>query len=537
MSTRPSHSGETLDAEPDTEFDAVLVGSGGGSLVAAIRLAERGLRPLIVEKSSLIGGGTAYSGGVVWVPNNHRMRAKGLEDSTAEALQYLDAIAMGRGDPVVADAYVRNASRLIDWLEDRTYLRWVTWPKHPDYFSELPGGKDEGRFLLPHPDLISDALDEAEQRWPQLSYVRRSVHLVGIEDAWVAGRALIACLWLRVLELGIEYRLDSRVRSLLRRADGTIDGVVVETADGEQRIRARHGVLLNTGGFDHNQEMTARFLPVKEVFVQTPPSNEGDGHIMAAEIGAALGLLDQSIWMPSIRIPGEEHDGAPLYRMFFQEMALPHSFIVNRQGKRFCNETFYLDIARGWSELDLPHGAYPNIPSWFVFDAEYRDTYGLPPGVPLGAVLTEHETLAELAEATGIDPDGLLEQAEDFNKDAVLGLDPAFNRGSTRYQKYFGDPSHTPNPTIGVVRTPPFYALPLYPGSSGHRGGVLIDADGRVLDVRGNAINQLYACGNTAASVLVGAGYTSGVTIGHSMVFGLLAAEDMIRQHEDRPAP
>jgi 3-oxosteroid 1-dehydrogenase len=523
--------------EGEGTYDAILVGGGLGSLVAAIRLAERGLRPLIVEKSATIGGASAYSGGVVWAPVNHRMRAKGIDDSAAEALTYLESVGRGRWSRPVATAYVEEIAAILEWLERVTPLTWMTYPDLPDYFAERRGGKDAGRCLLPQPRLAAAALAEAAVEQPELGRVRESVHFPDERHGWAAGRALAGCLWSRVLELGTPYLLETRALRLLTE-DGVVTGVELAGPAGTSTVRGRLGVLLNTGGFEWNRKMTSECVPDGEVHPGTPPTGDGDGHVMAAELGAALALMDQTISTPAIRIPGEGNEGHPLFRLLFQELTYPHSLVVNAAGERFANETFFQDVARGWSDFDEVAGRSRNLPMHLVFDDSYRREHGLPGALEVGESVAEHADLRSLARAHRIDPDGLEAQVRRLNRDARDGVDGQFGRGETAYQRAFAAaPGAGANPTIGAVETPPFYCLELFPGTSGHRGGVVIDPSGRVLDVRGNWLRGLYACGSAAAGLVTGATYLTGASVGQAIVFGVMAADAMPADAPELPQP
>lgn len=513
------------------EHDVVLLGGGVGSLCAAILLAERGLKPLIVEKSNLIGGASAYSGGIIWAPNNHRMKAKKLADSREEALAYLEGVSCGRGDRQVAEAYVDTVSRIAEDLQGRTSLRWVSYPDLPDYYSEIPGGKATGRYLLPHGDLVQNALEAATKRWPEMSLVRPAVHLHQREMDWVWGRALVGCLWATVLEDNIPFLLEHKGISLVR-SGKRIEGVVLSGPRGQVNVRGRLGVLLNTGGFEWNDEMTRLHVPGKRLHPQTPPTNEGDGHVMAAEVGAGLALMDQTIAMPSICIAGEMNVDRQLYRIFFQELALPNSLLVNSSGKRFANETYFMDVAKAWTAL-ASDCTYPNLPCFFIFDDNYRLKYGFPAGLSPQGSLREHGSLEGLAAAMGIDPLGLSSEVRKYNQMIAAELRDEFGRGRTAYQRAFGDKTLSNNPTLGAVEKPPFYGVEIHPATSSHRGGVMIDGHARVLDLRGNIIPSLFACGCCASGSLTGGNYFSGAAVGHAIVFGTLAAETIISDFED----
>ncbi|HYC81027.1 MAG TPA: FAD-dependent oxidoreductase [Solirubrobacterales bacterium] len=523
--------------EVEATYDAVLVGSGVGSLAAAIHLAVAGLRPLLLERSAQVGGTAAYSGGVIWAPNNHRMRAKGLPDSAEEALDYLDGVSWGRGDPAVARAYVEELPAILEILERETELALVSYRGLPDYFAEIPGGKPDGRCLLPQPKLVSEALDSAAERVPELGLVRPSVHFPAEAGMWAGGRGLVGCLWLRVLEDGTPFELQTRVTELLTDEGGTVVGVEAVGPEGPRRFGARYGVLLNTGGFEWNERMTRASVPATAIYPQSPPGLTGDGHRMAAKLGADLALMDQTIWTPGVRVPGELNEDLQLCRLCFQDLALSHSAIVNRGGQRFANETFFQDLARGWCEFDSGSATHPNLPMYFVFDEEYRRLHGLPASVPVGSYLTRHDTLAELAAANEIDPEGLQAQIKRFNADVEYGWDTQFERGETAYQRAFTEPhADGGNPTLGTIAAPPFYCMEIFPGTSGHRGGVVCDDSGRVLDVGGEWIDGLYACGSTAAGLVTGGSYLTGTSLGHALIFGTLAANRMCKAHQQEIA-
>jgi 3-oxosteroid 1-dehydrogenase len=517
------------DDGPAVTYDAILVGGGVGSLAAAIRLSEHGLRPLIVEKTDRMGGAAAYSGGIIWAPDNHCMRAKGLRDSAPEALTYLESVSMGRWDPLIARSYVEAIPWIVEWLERATEIRWLSYDALPDYYAERPGGKLAGRCVLPHPRHAAEFLEQANERQPELSRVRESVHFRDALSPWSAGRALVGFLWSRVLDLHTAYRLQSRAVRLTRDRD-VVAGIELDGAGGGATLHARFGVLLDTGGFEWSPSLTRASVPGIHAHPQTPPIADGDGHIMAGELGAAFALMDQTTLIPAIQVPGEDNDGQPLYRLFFQELARPHSLVVNRSGKRFANESFFPDIARGWSERDDDRAEWPNVPMYFIFDDQFRRAGGLPGALDVGTCLTSHPDLTSLADARNIDAPGLHDQVRRLNEDAAAGVDREFERGATAYQRVFaGTPDVAGNPTIGTVLDPPFYCLELFPSTSGHRGGVVTDEAGRVQHVRRTQVPGLYACGSAAAGLVTGASYLSGASLGAAIAFGVLAADAMVR--------
>jgi succinate dehydrogenase/fumarate reductase flavoprotein subunit/carbon monoxide dehydrogenase subunit G len=529
-------------ARPEPTLDLAVVGTGSGALAAAILAHDAGLRVAIFEKAPVVGGGTAYSGGVVWAPNNHIMQRKGIPDSTEEACEYLRLASGDRGDADLQRQYAENVGPIIEQVEKWTGVKWVIWTGQPDYYPDLPGAKLSGRAILPHPASASDVLLPLEESLPGLTLVRPTPHMDFVpgfqmsnrpaRHSWLAGRSIIGGLWRVILERGIEYHVSTPMVGLLRDGDKVV-GLEVEP-DGQPRRKIyAYAVLLNTGGFDWNDELARRYLPGPVAHPQTPPSNTGDGHIAAMKVGAGTALMDKAVWHPSIQIPGDTHDeGAPLYRMFNMELSKPHAVVVNSAGKRFSTEAAYYALADAWAHIDTLSRTYPNIPSFLICDEQYKSKYGFPgmrEGDPAPSWICSAPTLPGLAKLLGIDGDALVAQVERYNADCVTGVDTEFARGENAYERYWGDPAHDgPNPTMGPIEKAPFYGFETHLAHAGTRGGVLISVHGQVLQPDGTPIPGLYASGNTAANQLFGAGYASGSAVGSSLVFGYLAGRHVI---------
>ncbi len=335
-----------------------------------------------------------------------------------------------------------------------------------------------------------------------------------------------------MLDRGIDYHVSCPVVDLIT-SDGDVVGVTVKPEGEAVRSVYAGSVLLNTGGFDWNETFAHRYLPGPEAHPQTPPSNTGDGHAMAMGVGAGTALMDKAVWHPSIHIPGDEHDeGEPLYRMFNLELSKPHCVVVNSAGQRFSTEAAYYALADAWARIDTLSQTYPNVPSWFICDSQYREKYGLPgvrAGQPVPAWIHQSDDVRSLAKDLGVNPDGLADEIRTFNHDATTGTDTRFDRGSNAYERYWGDPQYEgPNPTMGPLAVGPYYGFPLHLAHAGTRGGAVTSPDGQVLRPDGTPIVGLYASGNTAANVLFGAGYASGSAVGSSLVFGYLAAQHVI---------
>lgn len=517
--------------------DVIVVGSGGGALVAACRAADQGLRVLLLERSASLGGSTAVSGGVLWVPDNHLMADAGFSDSKQAGFDYL------RHGTAVSDEqiewFVETSPRATRYLTDETEVSLVSVPR-PDYHPDWPGS-GTGRSLdnLPFDVRAHDGLEALlreptyfppmtiieRDRWqgaaPDLELLRRRAE----DGVRTLGGALIGALIVSAQARGVEIRTRVRARTLLNDGD-RVTGLKVETDDGRaETLTARRGVILASGGFEWNRELQRAFLP-SEVTPTTPPHNEGDGLLMAMAQGAAVTEMSKVWGIPVIQAPDHFYDGAPSGRVANTEMTLPGSIVVNRSGRRFVNEARdYHDLAKVFANR-ADGGGLANQPAWIVFDARYRRSYsfyGHPPGDTAPDWVTTAPTLRELARAIEVDPDGLEDTVRRFNQDAVEGVDTDFGRGGNQQDRHLGDKSWQPNPCLAPLRDAPFFAAPVKAGTIGTLGGVVVDGEARVLRPGGEPIEGLFAAGNVASSVFGNTYPAAGATIISAVVRGYAA--------------
>jgi succinate dehydrogenase/fumarate reductase flavoprotein subunit len=536
------------------ETDVLVIGTGGAGLAAALTAHHGGARVLIVDKANRVGGTTAVSGGVLWVPNNHHMKEVGIPDSRTEALGYVARLSDGRSDPTLIETYLEQAPNMLKFIEECTPIKFKALPKYPDYHPEFDGGKPGGRSLDP-------GLFDTNQLGPWKDKLRRSpvfgMTAMSVAEAteWGVfsnptklpfgllgkrfsqgmvcyGGALVGGLLKGLLDRGVEPMLEVAARELLVENDRVV-GLKAERAGEQITISAKRGVILASGGFEWNRQLTAQFLGGQLTHPNSPPGNDGDGLKMMMALGADLGNMSEAWWCPSLMIPGEEYDGKQLNRGDFATRSLPHSIVVNRKGKRFVNEAQnYNDMMKPFFNFDPVNYDRPNLPAWVILDQNYLEKYVLLtmiPGMPIPDWIPRAPSLAELATKMGIDPEGLTETVARFNQFAVTGVDLDFRRGESTYDHFYGDPAHAPNPNLGALTKPPFYALQIYPGAIGTKGGARVNARAQVLHVSGLPIPGLYAAGNVMAGI-TGAGYPgAGSTIGTAMTFGYIAGLDATR--------
>ncbi|MFE9856183.1 FAD-binding protein [Streptomyces sp. NPDC005780] len=538
----------------DEEFDFVVVGSGGGGMAAALTAADSGLSTVVVEKGRKYGGSTGISGGGIWIPNNPTLRAKGHNDSRESVRRYLDLLTETRVPGARLDAYVDQGPAAMELLGKSRWMRFYWVKGYADYHPEYDGGRPLGRSIEALPfDTRKLGEDEKYQRpnslkgplglwitskdYRDLAMVKRTWRgrRASLTAAWrvssnmirrrhmaTGGRALVARMRMALKDAGIPVRLRSPMTELVTDASGRVTGVVVEREGKAVRVGARRGVLLATGGFDHNQEMRKKYLPEgsRDDHSAGVAENVGDGILAGQALGAALDFMDDAWWMPSVHHPA----GATI--PLVSERCIPPSVIVSSSGRRFTNESSpYVNFVH-----DQIEGGHTT--AWFVMDAKARARYPFAqilPGMPFPKAFYENGTvhransIAELARSIDVPADTLTETVERFNGFARTGRDTDFGRGDSAYDRYYGDPTMK-NPNLDELVKAPYYAIRIEVGDLGTKGGLVCDEHSQVLREDGSVIAGLYATGNTSAAVMGNEYAGPGATIGPSIVFGYVAA-------------
>jgi 3-oxosteroid 1-dehydrogenase len=345
------------------------------------------------------------------------------------------------------------------------------------------------------------------------------------------GTALVGRLRGSMLDRRVPLWLNSPAKELIVE-NGRVVGARVERDGVPVRILARRGVLLATGGFERNLEMRERYQkhPITAVWTAGNPHNQGDGIRMGEAVGGKLELMDEAWWTPVTMLPNE------YAWLLVVEKSMPGGILVNRAGRRFTNEAApYGDVVHAIYAANCEDA--PTIPCWLVFDARYRRSYPLGPLGPSKLqpdssvskrmrreFLNKANTLAELAARIGVDAPGLEAAVERFNAQARAGRDEDFGRGESAYDRYYSDAKITPNSSLAPIVEAPFYAIAVYPGDLGTKGGLTTDEHSRVLRPDGSVLDGLYAAGNVTASIMGRSYPGAGGTIGPAMTFGYLAA-------------
>jgi 3-oxosteroid 1-dehydrogenase len=521
----------------DSEVDVVVLGTGGAGLTAALSAMAAGASVEVFEKAPTVGGTTAVSGGVVWIPAHNRSPEGELTQD--DALKYLRAQFFGTMDDALVETFVRTGPAMLDFVEAHSGLRFEVATGFPDYRPELPGGQPTGGRSLSAGPFDLNQIGEWGSRitsfpadWSNVGFdaeTRARLHAAIEEgsDLCVAGTALIAGLLKGLLDAGVTPHTNARAEELI--AEGAeITGVRIALPGRSINVRARRGVVLGVGGFEWDPGLVQAFLRGPMHGAVSPPNNTGDGLRMAMAHGADLANMGEAWWVPIVQIPGDTIEGKQRSRSVRLERTRPRSIIVNEAGHRFVNEACdYNSMAGAFHYLD-PRGGYVNDRGWMVFDSVHLQRYGflgIAPGEPVPDWFCESADLNELGAKAGIDADGLIRTIDEWNRHVAQDTDPDFGRGSSAYDGYWGDDSAitAAGKTLGPIDTAPYYAVPVRIGAMGTKGGPRTDYDGRVLHVSGEPIPGLFAAGNTMAGATGRAYGGAGGTIGPAMVFGYRA--------------
>jgi len=544
----------------DETFDFVIVGSGGGSMCAALLVKTMGKNPLILEKTDLFGGTTAKSGGVMWIPNNRFMARDGVEDSPEKAMTYLDHLVGEHDDTPGATrerrlTYVSEAPRMVDFLVSQG-IKLDRHPYWPDYNSDAPGASESGRTVfselfdanelgaarpLLRPNFVPIPLKTTEMwkvplfktTWSgKLALLKVALRIIASKVSgrrWVtSGAALQGRMLQRALQAGVDMRTNAAVERLVTDASGRVTGVVAKIEGKERTFATRGGVLINAGGFAHNQAMREKYQPGTSAdWTATCPGDTGEMIQEMMRLGAAIAQMEEMVGN-QVALPPDQPDRLA---MVVSELAKPHSIIVDQSGIRYVNEAqSYMSFCQ---QMLARHKISPAVPSWLVMDGQYLAKYmvaGTMPGAKKPQAwfdrgfMMKADSLEDLAKACGMLPANLIASVTRFNEFARKGRDEELHRGDTAYSRFLGDKAHKPSPTLGTIEKHAFYAYRVYPGDVGTFGGVITDAHAQVLREDGAVIPGLYATGVSTASVMGRVYPGAGASIGPSFVWGYVAA-------------
>ncbi len=554
------------------DYDVIVLGSGAAGLTAALVAALEGLSVCLLERQALLGGTTAWSGGMVWAPGSAVAKAAGRADDPAAVRAYLNGLVPGAAEDPRLSAFLESAPEAVDYLAERSQVRLQPVALYPDYYPEQEGASLAGRVLEPEPfdaSVLGDDLRLLRPPLPEFtlfggmmvarkdiphfrmafrsprsslvvaSYLLRYVRqrLQHGRGTWlVLGNALVARLLMSLREARAKIRLSSRVVALARDAERRVSGVELE--DGAS-LGARRGVVLATGGFGHDSPRRAKLLPsALKANSATASGAAGDGLALAESLGARLraGKAGNAFLAPVSHY--RRADGsAAVFPHTVTDRAKPGLIAVDDMGKRFANEAVSYH-AFATALLAQQNRSRGDAGAWLICDARFLERYGLGAVKPKcrrlrpfleQGYLRRSGTLAGLGTALGLPVEPFLATLESYNRGARRGEDPDFGRGGDAYQRFLGDATLAPNPCVAAIEHPSFYALRVVPGDLGTAAGLDSDRHGRVLDTEGAVIPGLYCCGSDMLSVMQGAYPGPGITLGPALTFGYLVGRSLAK--------
>lgn len=539
--------------EVGAPVDVAILGSGAAGLVAAIVAADAGASVAVFEKSELIGGTSAISGGIIWMPNNHLQEAAGIVDSRQAALDYFESLSLGQIDSDMAATFVDEGPEMLRYLDERTPCSFHLLPTYPDYHPEHPGGLaaggrsvDNGLFAFgelgewadrirvnrPNPVMLIETPLGGASDMPPIETL--GARMAAGENGM--GLGLVAALVRGCLDRGVTFHLGAAAQHLVAdaaRVTGVQFAVGASAGEFEHELRdvAAGAVILATGGFEWNAELCRTFLRGPMTAPSGSPDNTGDGLVMAMEVGARLGNMRNAWWVPVTKADGAEKWGADRPHLVLLERTRPGSIMVNRTARRFCNEAGNYNAMGGvFHQFDPATFDYPNLPAWLIFDHRHKTTYDVSScraADPVPDWMLRADTVEELAVELGLDADTLRFTVDRFNEHARRGVDPDFARGVSAYDTFNGDQSlDGVAATLGPLDEGPYYALPIESGSLGTNGGPKTDTRGRVIAHGGGVIGGLFAAGNVMAAPTGMVYGGAGGTLGPAMTFGFIAGRE-----------
>ena len=532
-------------------YDVVILGTGIAGLAAALAAHQLGLRPIVLEKATLLGGGTVHSYGLIWIGKNHLARAAGHEDTREAVVHYLRFLGGGQIDEERLTAFVDHGPEALRFFEQCGVRFRVVRGVSDHYFDKAPGSRAAGRsleaelisgfdlgdwrdrVLVPH-DVPCYVTAEEQISWGGInSFSNWDADVVATRKSQdVRGKGLgLICHFLRLLlDRDVPIRTDQHVERLAVEND-RVTGVVMRCG---QLIEARKGVILATGGYGANPQMSQEFeqLPgyARDDAGLMPASLTGDGLVLGAEIGGVLHKIENSLRvMLSYTIPSEAPgESAASVHTGIVELCSPHTLLVNKYGRRFADETFFQGIVPHLRMFDPARHEHPNLPAFLIFDAQYPRKYSFanqPAGHPVPKTVTRAGSLRELGVKLGIDGNQLENTVDCFNGFVARGADTDFHRGEHHWK--LASSTVKGNGSLGTISQPPFHGIELHP-AGGASVGLRADAQGRVIHQRRHPIRGLYASGNAAAATEHGVGYQAGLSLASSMTFSHLAVRHMI---------
>ena len=449
-------------------WDVVVVGAGTAGIVCAIRAHDMGAKVCVLEKADRPDGNSIYALGTVCAWGTKWQKACGIEDNRDAFYNDMMKVSAGRADPTLTATYTDNISEAADWLADEIGIKFEKISMSP---------------------------------WPRLG----RGHRCAAEPGLTGGSALVQQLLAAAQKRGIPFFFEHKAVELLTNNRAEVTGVKVLTDEGYKQFYAKGGVLIATGGFSANPEMTDRYIGgwASRLAIRGSRNTTGENISLTLPLFAKMVNMDQFHAGP-INASTHVNPADVLNAM--------HGVIVDVRGHRFMDEqNTYVMKAKFCAERTIENKAFVIVDSKCPV---------------LGKVIPKFEKLHN--------PYGKADSIEELCKqvdlpvDAVTAVVKAYNDAID--QKTL-DKMNPPNTYKKPVKldTGPFYAIPYEGGMTATFGGPLINVKAEVQTLEGKTIPGLYAAGNAAGGLFF-RDYIGGCQLGGATVFGRIAAKEMVQR-------
>lgn len=459
----PALAWEDLDQYKDViptrveSTDLLIVGSGAAASVAALQAHELGVKKIVMlEKQAIPGGNSQLAAGGMNAAGSRFQKAVGIDDNPE--LMYKDTMKGGKeaNNPDLVKLLAYNSAESIDWLAERG-AKLESVGRGGGASAPRMHGPAGGEFVGPYlQNFFKKALREAN----------------------------------------VDLRLNSKMVRIVRDGQGAVTGVVVKSKHNGLYLLKAKAVVLATGGIGRNKALLKELRPdiPESTFTSNQPGSQGDGLILARNIGAADVDVKEIQLNPTLLV------GSPV--IVSERVRGAGAVFVNVEGKRFISELTTRD------KTSAAVSAQTDGVAFEIFDQKVRDAVKQTAAAFELGLAKEGATLEELAVNAGIDPKALVATIGKYNEYAKAGKDPDFDRPGIK----------------DLVDTPPFYAIKITPAIHHHMGGVKIDAEARVIDTAGKPIDRLFAAGEVTGGVH-GKNRLGGNAVSDTITFGRIAGQ------------